>query len=172
MCNFFIIIHFRFGSQHLTPSGRNIINTSLYEKFLQTKSTVNRLDKSVQFSLRKRGYDFSKSDSVITKHDRKSKEKTQYRHSKKHLIQNENSKEQETKLNGENTSLHDENSADGHFSCEVDSEHDGSENCTGGASVMSSGVVRTCGAVTDEDVIEVRKQERKRVMDTATGILN
>ncbi|XP_021915352.1 tRNA-dihydrouridine(47) synthase [NAD(P)(+)]-like isoform X2 [Zootermopsis nevadensis] len=157
----------RFGSQHLTPSGRNIINITLHEKFRETKSTFNQLDKSVQFSLRKRHYDFSKSDSVIAKYDRKSKEKVQYRHSKKDLLQNESKgKEQLTKeVSGENNTLRDVNDrADVDFICKVDSENDnGSENCADGDSVTSVGEIKRSGAITDEDVIKVRTEERKRV---------
>lgn len=166
----FLFIFFRFGSQHLTPSGRNIINISLHEKFRETKSTFNQLDKSVQFSLRKRHYDFSKSDSVIAKYDRKSKEKVQYRHSKKDFLQNESKgKEQLTKeVSGENNTLRDVNDrADVDFICKVDSENDnGSENCADGDSVTSVGEIKRSGAITDEDVIKVRTEERKRVMES------
>jgi hypothetical protein len=66
-------------------------------------------------------------------------------------VQNENNKEQVAEeVNGQSNTL-------------PDSEV---ENCTYGHSVMSSGEVRTSGAITDEDVVQVRKEERKKVMET------
>jgi hypothetical protein len=171
--NIVFYYYFRFGSQHLTPSGRNIINSSLYEKFLQTKSTINQLDKSVQFSLRKHLYDFSKSDSVITKYDGKCKGKTNCGNSKECVEQNENSKEQgEEKFCVKvNTLCEAETSANVDLICEAECENDnGSENCTCGDGVRSSDTISTCGAVTDEDVIQVRKEERKKVKETVTSI--
>jgi hypothetical protein len=165
-CNFF-----RYGSQHLTPSGRNIINISLYEKFLKGTSTINHLDKSVQFNLRKRCYDFSKSDSVITKYDRKYKGKLSNGNSKKNMEQNEISKQQGAE-GEDNTFCAVETNAGTGLICEVESENNsGSENCTDGGGAKSSHESRKCGAVTDEDVIQVRKEEKKQVIETVIYIV-
>lgn len=156
----------RFGSQHVTPSGRNIVNVSLYEKSHQAKSTVNQLDKGVQFSLRKRSYDFSKSDSVIAKYDGKYKRKINDRSINKPVVQNGNGQEEGAKeVSGEDDTLHKVNtSANVNAVCEVEFERGaGSEDCTTGDSVKSSNEVKTSGAVTDEDVVQVRKEEKKKV---------
>jgi hypothetical protein len=158
---------FRFGSQHLTPSGRNIINISLYEKFLKAKSTINLLDKSIQFNLRKRCYDFSKSESVIAKYDRKYREKINDRNSKKNVEQNENSKEQGAEDGEDNTFHPVDTNADTGLICEVGSENNSkSENYADGDDAKSSHQSGKCGAVTDEDVIQVRKEEKKQVLET------
>jgi hypothetical protein len=162
---------FRFGSQHLTPSGRNIINISLYEKLLKTKSTINHLDKSIQFNLRKRCYDFSKSDSVITNYDRKYKRKLGNGNSKRNVDQSENSKQQGAE--GEDNTFHPvETNAGTGLICEVECENNSeSENCTDGGGAKSSYESIKCGAITDEDVIRVRKEEKKQVIETVIYIV-
>jgi hypothetical protein len=155
----------RFGSQHLTPSGRNIINVPLYEISCQAKSTINQLDKSVQFSLRKRSYDFSKSDSVIAKYDGKYKKKINHTDINKSVVQNGNGQEE---VSGEDKVLHKvETSTDVNAVCGVEFERGtGSEDCPTGDVFKSSQEVKTSGAVTDEDVVQVRKEEKKKVMDS------
>lgn len=165
MCEFNF---FRFGSQHLTPSGRNIINISLYEKYLKAKSTVNHLDKSIQFNLRKRCYDFSKSGSVIAKYD-KCKGKISNGNSKNNVEQNENSKQQRAESGEDNTFCPVD--ADAGLICEIEPENiSESENCTDGGGAESSHNSRKCGAITDEDVIQVRKEEKKQVLETVIYI--
>ena len=60
----------RFGSHHLTASGRNIVNEELYAKFKQTEPCRNTLNRTLQHSLRKHTYDFSRSNAIIDKYDR------------------------------------------------------------------------------------------------------
>lgn len=160
-CGFFPL--FRFGSQHLTPSGRNIINVSLHEKSCQAKSTINQLDRSVQFSLRKRSYDFSKSDSVIAKYDQKYKRKINDGNINKPVVQSRNGQEEGAEVTGEDDMLH---KLETNAVCEVEFERGtGSEACTSGGSLQTSNEVKTSGAVTDEDVVRVRKEEKKKVME-------
>ena len=154
----------RFGSQHLTPSGRNIINVPLYEISCQAKSTINQLDRSVQFSLRKRSYDFCKSDSVIAKYDGKYKKKINHTDINKSVVQNGNGREE---VSGEDKVLHKvETSADVNAVCGVEIERGTGSDCPTGDSVKSSQEVKTSGAVTDEDLVQVRKEEKKKVMDS------
>jgi len=171
-CGFFTL--FRFGSQHLTPSGRNIINVSLYDKSHQAKSTINQLDRSVQFSLRKRSYDFSKSDSVIAKYDGKYKRKINDSNINKPVVQNGNGQEEGAKVTGEDEVLHKlETNANVNAVCEVEFERGtGSEACTSGGSLQTSDEVKTTGAVTDEDVVQVRKEEKKKVMEIVMFLIN
>jgi len=172
-CGFFPL--FRFGSQHLTPSGRNIVNVSLYEKSRQTKSTINQLDKNVQFSLRKRSYDFSKSDSVIAKYDGKYKRKIKDGNINKPVVQNGSGQEETAEeVVGEDDMLHKlETDANVNAVCEVEFERGtGSEACTSGGSLQTSNEVKTSGAVTDEDVVQVRKEEKKKVMEIVMCSIN
>ncbi|PSN51925.1 tRNA-dihydrouridine(47) synthase [NAD(P)(+)]-like protein [Blattella germanica] len=67
----------KFGSQHLTTEGRNKVIKELYEKFKQNEPKKNFLDKSLQHSLRKRLYNFSKSENVINKYDSRKNEALQ-----------------------------------------------------------------------------------------------
>jgi hypothetical protein len=129
------------------------------------KPTVNHLDKSIQFSLRKRCYDFSKSDSVISKHDRKSKGKGNDGNSKKNVEQNESSKQQGAEGGEDNTFHLVETNADMTLICEGKSGNNSeSENCADGDGPKSSHETGKCGAITDEDVIQVRKEEKKQVI--------
>ncbi|CAH1954415.1 unnamed protein product [Acanthoscelides obtectus] len=65
----------RFGSEHITPSGRNIINEQLYSKYeLQTR---NNLGKELQLSLKKRHYDFKLAEQLVKHHDHLKKEKSE-----------------------------------------------------------------------------------------------
>lgn len=172
-CGFFPLL--RFGSQHLTPSGRNIINVSLHEKSCQTKSTINQLDKSIQFSLRKRSYDFSKSDSVIAKYDRKHERKINESNINKPVVQNGNGQEEGAEeVSGEDDMLRKlETNANVKALCEVELETDtGSEDCMSGGSVKTSNEVKTSGAVTDEDVVRVRKEEKEKVMEIVMFAIN
>lgn len=51
--------------------------------------------------------------------------------------------------------------------CEVEPESiSESENCTDGDGAKSSQKSRKCGAITDEDVIRVRKEEKRQVIET------
>jgi tRNA-dihydrouridine synthase 3 len=54
----------RFGSQHLNGS-QNLINFDKYNESLKQKSVTNLLSKELQFNLRKKLYDFSKSKTTI-----------------------------------------------------------------------------------------------------------
>lgn len=129
------------------------------------KSTINHLDKSIQFSLRKRCYDFSKSDSVISKYDKKYKGKMNDGNSKKNVEQNENSKQQGAEGGEDNTFHPLENNASMTLICEVKPENNiESENCADGDGPKSSHKTGKCGVVTDEDVIQVRKEEKKQVI--------
>jgi hypothetical protein len=158
------VTFFRYGSQHLTSTGRNIINISLYDTFLKTKSTINHLDKSIQFSLRKRCYDFSKSDSVIAKYDRKYKGKINAGNDKKNVEQNKSSKQQGGE-GGEDNAFHPvETDAGMNLICEEKSENSsGSGKCAEDCPKCAHKNGK-CGAITDEDVIKVRKEERKQVI--------
>ncbi|XP_071452039.1 tRNA-dihydrouridine(47) synthase [NAD(P)(+)]-like [Hetaerina americana] len=56
----------RFASTHLTPEGKNVINSELWER---TKSlppvSANILSKNLQITLRKRKYSFARSEAVL-----------------------------------------------------------------------------------------------------------
>ncbi|KAJ9601321.1 hypothetical protein L9F63_000543, partial [Diploptera punctata] len=121
-----------FGSQHLTPDGRNIVNEELYAKFKLTEPSRNSLNKALQHSLRKRIYNFSRTEATISKYDKMKKEAAA--NPKK-----ENEKKKEAAANPKKESAEEGNN------CEVD------------------GQVMTCGAVTDEDIVSIRKDEKKKV---------
>lgn len=64
----------RFGSKHITTDGRNIVNKEVNEKYKSLPSSVcNQLTKELQFSLRKRIYDFSESEGIVKSVDEKMK---------------------------------------------------------------------------------------------------
>ncbi|XP_034236634.1 tRNA-dihydrouridine(47) synthase [NAD(P)(+)]-like isoform X2 [Thrips palmi] len=60
-------INCRFGSGHITENGFNKINEDVWKKFSSRSSppTLNALTKDLQVSLRKRLYDFSKSEKIL-----------------------------------------------------------------------------------------------------------
>ncbi|XP_054270481.1 tRNA-dihydrouridine(47) synthase [NAD(P)(+)]-like isoform X2 [Macrosteles quadrilineatus] len=57
----------RFNSKHVTAEGLNIVNEALYAEWQANVSlhTVNGLNHSVQYALRKRTYNFDKSEKVL-----------------------------------------------------------------------------------------------------------
>lgn len=59
----------RYGSCHITNDGFNKVNKTLWEKFssLGTLPTQNILSKELQVALRKRTYDFKKSENILEK---------------------------------------------------------------------------------------------------------
>jgi hypothetical protein len=61
----FLYVSYRFGSEHLTLEGYNIVDK---EKFIPDRkpSSFNNLDKELQNDLRKYKYDFSKSEKICT----------------------------------------------------------------------------------------------------------
>lgn len=63
-----IVIIFSFGKSHTSEEGKTIRNNSSYRE-----SSRNFLSKDVQYSLRKRSYDFSKSDKILLNSDRNKK---------------------------------------------------------------------------------------------------
>lgn len=61
----------RFGKEHLTENGVNIVNKEVYEKWLQNGSkTTTSLTKDKQNQLRKKEYDFSRSEEAIKEIDK------------------------------------------------------------------------------------------------------
>jgi hypothetical protein len=79
--------------------------------------------------------------------------------------QNENSKQQGAEGGEDNTFHSLENNASMTSICEVKSENNSeSGNCANGDGSKSSHKTGRCGAVTDEDVIQVRKDEKKQVI--------
>uniref|UniRef100_A0A7R9J891 tRNA-dihydrouridine(47) synthase [NAD(P)(+)] n=1 Tax=Timema californicum TaxID=61474 RepID=A0A7R9J891_TIMCA len=66
----------RFGSQHLTKEGKNCSNKSCNRT---DASTINFLTKELQADLRKRRYDFSKSENIITSLDKMKQKKAEVR---------------------------------------------------------------------------------------------
>ncbi|CAG2061718.1 unnamed protein product, partial [Timema podura] len=65
-----------FGSQHLTKEGKNCSNKSCNRT---DASTINFLTKELQADLRKRRYDFSKSENIITSLDKMKQKKAEVR---------------------------------------------------------------------------------------------
>jgi hypothetical protein len=57
--------------------------------------------------------------------------------------------------------------------CEAEFERGtGSGACTSEGSLQTSNEVKTSGAVTDEDVVQVRKEEKKKVMEIMLFSIN
>ena len=69
---------FRFGSSHLTSDGHNKRDEELLAKWDSdaSKQTLNSLSKELQFSLRKRTYDFGRAEEAVRHVDRLQKEKS------------------------------------------------------------------------------------------------
>jgi len=66
-----VLYVFRFGSGHITPEGRNKINKDLYEKYSSGPfETRHILDKNLQEDLRRKKYDFSRSEEVLKRVDK------------------------------------------------------------------------------------------------------
>ncbi|XP_076270591.1 dihydrouridine synthase 3 isoform X2 [Rhynchophorus ferrugineus] len=60
----------RFGKSHITENGRNIINKEKYEMYESLGPyTKNQLNKNVQWSLRKRTYNFDLAEKLINHND-------------------------------------------------------------------------------------------------------
>lgn len=70
----------RFGSKHITDEGFNIVNETRYEEWKSNPKlhTVNSLKYDVQEKLRKRTYDFSKTNQVISKWNKERKEESEH----------------------------------------------------------------------------------------------
>ena len=57
----------RFGSQHLDKDGNNIVNENLLKESLKISQTYNAIGKELQATLRKKKYDFSRSNKIINR---------------------------------------------------------------------------------------------------------
>lgn len=70
-------INFRFGSQHITPECKNKVDKILFTKWTNDKKlhTLNSLSNEVQTDLRKRTYNFKKSEVIISEIDRRERTK-------------------------------------------------------------------------------------------------
>ncbi|XP_067141631.1 tRNA-dihydrouridine(47) synthase [NAD(P)(+)]-like [Centruroides vittatus] len=55
----------RFGSNHISDQGKNVIDEEKWKKFEGMVFTTNVLTRDLQISLRKREYNFSKADSYL-----------------------------------------------------------------------------------------------------------
>lgn len=55
----------RFGSSHLSADHTNIVNKDLWDQSQKSKSTSNSLSKDLQLKLRKREFNFKKSNDVL-----------------------------------------------------------------------------------------------------------
>lgn len=56
----------RFGSQHI-KEGKNIVTNELWEKYKDKKFYVNTLDRCIQKTLRRKEYNFQKSNNAMKK---------------------------------------------------------------------------------------------------------
>ncbi len=56
----------RFGAKHLTTDHKNMVNKDLYNP-TRNESTINFLSKTLQEQLRKRTFEFSRSESYLTR---------------------------------------------------------------------------------------------------------
>jgi hypothetical protein len=84
------------------------------------------------------------------------------------MVENGNGQEEGAEeVGGEGDMLHKVNtSANVNIGCEVEFEGGtGSEDCATGDILKASDEVKTSGAVTDEDVVQVRKDEKRKVME-------
>lgn len=64
----------RFGSKHITSNGQNIINEKIHDEYkAKPASVINFLSKDLQFTLRKRNYDFSECEKVVKMVDEQKK---------------------------------------------------------------------------------------------------
>ncbi|CAG9771897.1 unnamed protein product [Ceutorhynchus assimilis] len=61
----------RFGKQHITESGRNVINQAKLDEYNNKGPSVkNQFSKDVQWALRKRNYDFNLAEKLIDSYDK------------------------------------------------------------------------------------------------------
>ena len=174
----------RFATQHLTPELENVVNQERFEKSQQNKSTYNALDKDLQIQLRKRGYQFDKADVFIKTLNQKGK-------GQKGTNANENTGKvgpREGQLKDATKSdVSDSCSSAEKLPEECTSSNDGSNNkkpnpdsvsklgtslsktelgpeaCTGNKAGGNGGANSHSGTVTDEDVIKLRPEEKKKV---------
>ncbi|KAK7865586.1 hypothetical protein R5R35_010117 [Gryllus longicercus] len=145
----------RFGSEHTTDSGRNIINEGVWEEHQRKpqSETINSLSRDIQFKLRKKKYDFDKSEKILLKYsknkpaDKKCDQKTEDKEEEKEIKGLENL---EVK-NSEETS--DEKNVSVKISCSTSNSDD--------KDIVKND--KPSGCVTDEDVISIRKEEKKKI---------
>ncbi|XP_063231043.1 tRNA-dihydrouridine(47) synthase [NAD(P)(+)]-like [Bacillus rossius redtenbacheri] len=123
----------RFGSQHLTEDGKNI--KKIVEGMDVSSGVVNSLTKELQLKLRKRLYDFSRTEEVISD------------------LEKHRSKQRELKIAANNELRSAKNGAVSARDAEM---MDVGEGC-------DAGEHKPLGPVSDEDIIPVRKEERKKL---------
>ncbi|VEN47537.1 unnamed protein product [Callosobruchus maculatus] len=65
----------RFGNEHITDNGRNVVDKELYSNY--KPQTKNHLGRDLQFSLKKKTYDFKLAEDLVKYHDNLRKEKSE-----------------------------------------------------------------------------------------------
>lgn len=135
----------RFGQMHISDEPKNIVNTELFEKMSQEKSTVNLLEKSLQVKLWKKKYDFSKGNDNVAKIKKWCQQKTQER-----VVEQQKriATETENRLTGMECSDSSTTVANGGTSCDQNSNND-----------RSADLQEICD--TEGGPIKLRNQEKK-----------
>lgn len=143
----------RYGKKHTAPDFSNIINNELYEKTGKFPTVCNILDKKVQDDLRRKKYDFSKANKV-------------FRQIEKFV---DGADGQGLKLNSdasiESKSIikSTENISSGSDESSAKSQGDTDAADCPAETVKIFDVNNSTGCVTDEDIIKLRPQEKKKI---------
>lgn len=146
----------RFGEEHSCENGRNKILLEKWKNYQENPSskTINLLSRDVQFKLRKKQYDFEKSENILSCN---MKSKNQSHDSKQKKSEDKSNVPSEDKVTSEHAGDKDREEAE-QISNIVD--------CSGNDSKSekkSSESDELSGCVTDEDVIPLREEEKPKI---------
>lgn len=146
----------RYGKNHIAPDFSNIIDNKLYEKTGKFPTVSNLMDKKVQENLRRKKYDFSKANKVLREVEK--------------IVDGADDKSSKLPVTSSDASV-DPGSIDKSTESanSVSNESPAKSQVDTGAAdgptetVKIFDVNKSTGCVTDEDVIKLRPQEKKKV---------
>ncbi|CAH1790151.1 unnamed protein product [Owenia fusiformis] len=165
----------RFAATHTSDDMKNMRNDELYEKTSSEVQWFNNLDKNLQIKLRKREYDFTRSQTALQKHSHKKEQNSGDAVIKKNMDSTNDNEDKaqsnEIDTNPIDTKIHDADKipSETNIKSEIQdtqkANHKVKENKDSTTTPTSETVpaIRTMGALTDEDTIKLRPQERKKV---------
>lgn len=140
----------RFGGSHIINNSENKVNTELWDKNKDISFHENNLSKDVQISLRTRKYNFKRTNESLCQLRKIGSEER---------VEADQTTNEEAKNQATDNVVKDDVVA-----IALDDEKHGANN----SEDSREGTLRSCGPITDEDVVRLRKSEVKQVVPYST----
>ncbi|KAK3109054.1 hypothetical protein FSP39_021934 [Pinctada imbricata] len=151
----------RFGVKHIDENNKNIVNEELFAKTSKEKKVSNTLPKELQVLLWKKRYNFDKANEIVKVIQDKVKQKLNTFSNK--CAGRQVTKEQKGIVNAESQKEMSSSVSESVPKPEGGATESSIHSTEGGVTIKENDQIRIGGGVTDEEVIKLRPQEKKKI---------